>query len=69
MVLAMINTAKNGADAGSVGVMLAAFMGYLPDVAALLTVVWLAIRVYETQTVQNLLKRWRTNKKEAEKEG
>lgn len=34
-------------DAGAVGVMIATIFGYLPNIAALLTVVWMALRVYE----------------------
>ena len=35
-------------------------MGWIPAVAAMFTIVWTAIRIYETKTVQGLLaKLWR----------
>lgn len=33
-------------DAGALGVTLGALLGYLPTVAAILSVVWMALRVY-----------------------
>ncbi|WP_114954322.1 hypothetical protein [Sphingosinicella terrae] len=43
-------------DAISLGVVLATIAEWLPAVAALLTVVWTAIRIYETRTVQRLFR-------------
>ncbi len=40
--------------AASTGIM--AFVAWLPPTASLFTIVWLAIRIYESPTVQNLLK-------------
>jgi hypothetical protein len=34
-----------------------ALAGWLPSVAALFTIVWTGIRIYETQTVQKILRR------------
>jgi hypothetical protein len=34
-------------------------MNYLPPLAALLTVVWTLIRIYETKTVQRCIKKLR----------
>lgn len=48
---------KHAADATAVTSALAAFFGYLPDVAALLSVIWLAIRIFETRTVQRMFGR------------
>ena len=47
--------AKHVGDAVSVGVTIATIAQWLPAVAALLTVVWTAIRIYETRTMQRLL--------------
>jgi hypothetical protein len=50
---------KHIGDALSVGTVLATIAGWLPAVAALVTIVWTGIRIWETRTVQNLVKRWR----------
>ncbi len=39
---------KHVGDGGAVATAAAAFMSYLPNVAALLSVVWLGLRIYET---------------------
>ena len=44
-------------DAVSFGVVVATIAEWLPAVAALLTVLWTAIRIYETKTVQRMLGR------------
>ena len=49
--------AKNAIDAASVTTVAATLAGWLPAVAALLTVVWTGIRIYETRTVQEWLGR------------
>jgi hypothetical protein len=46
-------------DALSLGTVLGALVGYLPAVAAVFTIVWTAIRIWETRTVQDWLKRLR----------
>lgn len=48
---------KHVADAGSALVAVGALASILPPIASLLTIVWMAIRIYETKTVQGLLKR------------
>ena len=50
-------TAKHVLDAASIGVAVATVISWLPSVAALLSIVWSAIRIYETKTVQGWLKR------------
>ena len=45
-------------DSLSIGVMIGTIAQYLPAVAALFTIVWTGIRIYETKTVQ----RWITRK-------
>lgn len=46
---------KHVIDGASVGTVLATLAGWLPAVAALFTIIWTAIRIYETPTVQRLL--------------
>ena len=39
----------------------AAYMAMVPDFVALFTGVWVLIRIYETKTVQNIIKRIKGN--------
>ena len=48
---------KAGLDAVSIFTMLGALFDMLPSVAALFTIIWTGTRIYETDTVQSLLKR------------
>lgn len=50
---------KHIGDGVSISTLLATIAGWLPHFAALLTVVWTGIRIYETRTVQRRIKRWR----------
>jgi len=50
---------KTVLDATSIGVVAGTIMNYLPPLAALLTVIWTLIRIYETKTMQ----RWLENRK------
>jgi hypothetical protein len=43
---------KHWIDAISVGTALAALAAWLPPLAALASLIWSAIRIYETKTVQ-----------------
>jgi hypothetical protein len=56
------DSAKHVLDGLSLVTVLGALVELLPAVAALFTIVWTAIRIYETDTVQQLL----GNKKDAE---
>jgi len=47
--------AKNVIDAVSVGTVIGTIAGVLPAIAALFTIMWTGIRIYETKTVQSLL--------------
>jgi TctA family transporter len=42
-------------DIGALGVTAGAFFQFLPSVTALASLVWVCIRIYETDTVQSLL--------------
>lgn len=48
-------TAKHVVDALSVVTVVGTLMEMLPSIAALFTIVWTAIRIYETDTVQFML--------------
>ena len=54
---------KHVIDGASIATVLGTLANILPAMAALFTVVWTAIRIYETKTVQSWLK-----KKNAEQE-
>lgn len=53
----MPDAAKHTVDAISVGVVVGTIVQWLPAVAALFTIIWTIIRIYETSTVQRLLGR------------
>lgn len=50
-------TIKQVADAASVVTVVGTLAGVLPAMAALFTIVWTGIRIYETDTVQKWLKK------------
>lgn len=54
-----VETVKIVGDAISVGTIGATLIGWLPNVAAGLAIIWTAIRIYETRTIQTFIKRWR----------
>ena len=51
------DTLKQCGDLASVAIVVATIAEWLPAVAALLTIVWTAIRIWETRTGQRLLRR------------
>ena len=56
---------KHTLDAISIVTVVGTLMNLLPSVAAILTIVWTGIRIYETETIQGLFKR---DKKDASDE-
>jgi hypothetical protein len=50
-------TAKHVVDALSVLTVVGTLVEMLPSIAAIFTIVWTGIRIWETETVQNLLGR------------
>ncbi|OJW58023.1 MAG: hypothetical protein BGO57_12285 [Sphingomonadales bacterium 63-6] len=48
---------KHTIDAVSIGTVVASIVQWLPSIAALLSVVWTAIRIYESPTIQRLVRR------------
>ena len=51
----LTNATKHVIDGASIATAIGTLMQVLPAVAALFTIVWTAIRIYETKTVQKLL--------------
>ena len=49
------DAAKHVGDALSVSVVVTSLMGWLPAVAAMLSIIWTLIRIYETETVRRWL--------------
>ena len=54
-VHSVMETMKPAGDILSIGVVLATLASWLPAIAALFTIIWTVIRIYETRTVQRLL--------------
>ena len=46
---------KHVLDLASITTVVGALMGMLPSIAAMFTIVWTGIRIYETDTVQGLV--------------
>lgn len=46
-------------DVLSVGTVVATLAAWLPPLAALFTIIWTGIRIYETKTFQKLINRFR----------
>lgn len=50
-------TTRSGLDALSVLTVVGTLIDMLPSIAAVVTIVWTSIRIYETDTVQKILRR------------
>jgi hypothetical protein len=50
---------KQIVDGLSLASVIGALMAWLPPLAALLSIIWTLIRIWETETVQGWVKRWR----------
>jgi hypothetical protein len=48
---------KHLIDGVSVATVMGTLMSWLPAIAALFTIIWTVIRIYETKTIQGWLKR------------
>ena len=51
----MQEEAKVAVDALAVTTTVSTLMGWLPAVAAALSIIWTVIRIFETDTIQNLI--------------
>lgn len=49
-------------DVISVTAMIGSVFHQLPDIAAIFTIIWTSIRIYETETVQDVLRNRRSKK-------
>jgi hypothetical protein len=58
-------TVKTAADALSIVTVVGTLMEVLPAVAALFTIIWTSIRIYETKTVQGLLRKGKKDEEQA----
>jgi len=56
-ITALPDGLKAWLDALSFGALLGTFADLLPIASSLLTFLWMAIRIYETETIQGLVKR------------
>jgi hypothetical protein len=56
-------TVKTGMDVLSIFTMIGALVEVLPSIAALFTIVWTGIRIYESETVKNLIAKWKNRAK------
>lgn len=45
---------KHAVDGVSVGTLVATLVGWLPHIASFLTIVWVAIRIWESETVKKV---------------
>jgi len=54
-----VETLKNVGDALSVFTVIGTLIEMLPSVAAIFTILWTGIRIYETKTVQGWIKKWK----------
>lgn len=53
---------KMAMDGLSLAAVIATLAAWLPPLAALASLVWTCIRIFETATVQRWIKQWRENK-------
>ena len=50
-----IEDTKHVVDGLSICSAVGTFFGYIPSIAALFTIIWTALRIYETRTVQSMI--------------
>lgn len=46
---------KAAIDGASIGTVIAAWAGWLPEIAALFTLIWTILRIYEMDTTQRVI--------------
>ena len=57
-------TVKHLIDAFSIATIVGALVNVLPSIAAVFSIAWTLLRIYETKTVQGWLRHWRTTHKD-----
>lgn len=55
----MKDEAKTAIDYASGGITIGAFFEALPEITALVALIWWLIRIWELQTIQNLIAKFR----------
>ena len=50
-----IENTKTTLDLASAGIAVGTIVSYLPSIAALFTIIWTALRIYEMKTTQKIL--------------
>lgn len=58
----MVEEAKEVLDVAAVSTVLLSLAAWLPPTASLLTIVWIGIRIYESETVQRLVHKEKEDK-------
>ena len=53
------DSVKHIIDTASVLTVLGTLVDFLPAVAASFTIIWTGIRIWETDTVKNIVKKWK----------
>jgi hypothetical protein len=53
----MFDEKKDIVDVAAAGTAVLSYATWLPPTASLFTIIWLGIRIFETKTVQSLIKR------------
>ena len=56
---------KTVGDAVSVFTVVGTLIEMLPSIAAIITIVWTGIRIYETDTVKDIISRWKNRDSDA----
>jgi hypothetical protein len=56
---ALDESMKHTIDLVSVTTVFGTIMGVLPEIAALFSIAWSVLRIYETDTVQNIIKKYK----------
>ena len=54
----MDENTKHLVDTASIATVVGTLAGILPAIAALFTIIWTSIRIYESDTVQKLIKKY-----------
>ena len=54
----MDENTKHLVDSASIATVVGTLAGILPAIAALFTIIWTSIRIYESDTVQKLIKKY-----------
>jgi len=61
MTINVSETTKHAVDAASLFTVLGTLVDFLPAVAAAFTIVWTLIRIWETETVQKIVRKKETS--------